>query len=361
MATTIYTYLHNDDLNGSRIVSMDDCMCKLYTIMRDDSDFMKDFEKDLQSPALYILVNRDESKAYIGETDDFIKRISHHIIQKDFWKEVLVFLGTNEGTLSKTEVQYLEYLALEKAKTAHSYDLSENTQGGKIPHMNVMQKGKTDKFFKYVQFLAKFVECGIFENRSNNESSKPKVLPSSVSLTSADLKETVKSTLNGEGKNSKNKIALQIKDNELKNFWECVKELTQRGELAIERDFRIESEMMLKTDTVCKEFFPSKLIFYIRQSRIFPLYQKHCHRLGRIFLSRTSLKYYLESSKEYFGIKRSMRFKSVTKTQVGKKEEVNEASSKSQFDRVMCFDYEAVMNNYGIDINSYVPEDMPDE
>ena len=30
MATTIYTYLHNDDLNGSRIVSMDDCMCKLY-------------------------------------------------------------------------------------------------------------------------------------------------------------------------------------------------------------------------------------------------------------------------------------------------------------------------------------------
>ena len=30
MATTIYTYLHNDDLSGSRIVSMDDCMCKLY-------------------------------------------------------------------------------------------------------------------------------------------------------------------------------------------------------------------------------------------------------------------------------------------------------------------------------------------
>ena len=116
MATTIYTYLHNDDLNGSRIVSMDDCMCKLYNIMRDDSNFMKDFEKDLQSPALYILINKDKSKAYIGETDDFIKRIAQHIIKKDFWAEVMVFLGTNEDTLSKTEVQYLEYLALEKAK-----------------------------------------------------------------------------------------------------------------------------------------------------------------------------------------------------------------------------------------------------
>ena len=48
MATTIYTYLHNDDLNGSRIVSMDDCMCKLYNIKRNDSVFMHDFNGDLQ-------------------------------------------------------------------------------------------------------------------------------------------------------------------------------------------------------------------------------------------------------------------------------------------------------------------------
>ena len=52
MATTIYTYLHNDDLNGSRIVSMDECMCKLYNIKRDDNDFLKDFNEDLQNPAL---------------------------------------------------------------------------------------------------------------------------------------------------------------------------------------------------------------------------------------------------------------------------------------------------------------------
>lgn len=216
MATTIYTYLHNDDLNGSRIVSMDDCMCKLYNIMRDDSDFMKDFEKDLQSPALYILINKEESKAYIGETDDFIKRIPQHCIKKEFWAEVMVFLGTNEDTLSKTEVQYLEYLALEKAKQVKSYDLSENTQSGKIPHMNVMQKGKTDKFFKYVQFLAKFVGCDIFEKRPNVilktslASPTPKVLPSPIALTSEDLKGNIKLSLNGEGAYSKREMVLQI-------------------------------------------------------------------------------------------------------------------------------------------------------
>jgi len=224
MASTIYTYLHNDDLNGSRIVSMDDCMCKLYNIMRDDSIFMKDFEKDLQSPALYILINKEESTAYIGETDDFIKRIPQHILKKEFWREVMVFLGTNEDTLSKTEVQYLEYLALEKAKLVKSYDLSENTQGGKIPHMNVMQKGKTDKFFKYVQFLAKFVGCDIFEKRPNVvlrtslATHKPKVLPVPISFTSDDLKGSVKLSFNGKGKYSKREMVLQIVKEYVRQF-----------------------------------------------------------------------------------------------------------------------------------------------
>lgn len=165
MATTIYTYLHNDDLNGSRIVSMDDCMCKLYNIIRDDSEFMKEFEKDLRLPALYVLINKKESKAYIGETDDFIKRIPDHLTNKKFWTEVMVFLGTNEDTLTKTEVQYLEYLAIEKAKEVNTYELPENKKPGKIPHMNVMLKGKTDKFFKHVRFLTKFVGCDIFERQ----------------------------------------------------------------------------------------------------------------------------------------------------------------------------------------------------
>lgn len=149
MATTIYTYLHDDDLNGSRMVSMDDCMCKLYNIKRDDSLFLKDFNEELQKPALYILLNREKRKAYIGETDDFTKRISQHLVKKEFWTEVMAFMGSSSDTISKTEVQYLEFLAYEKASEVKSYDLSENTQSPKKPHMNVMQKGKAEKFFKY--------------------------------------------------------------------------------------------------------------------------------------------------------------------------------------------------------------------
>ena len=215
MATTIYTYLHNDDLNGSRIVSMDDCMCKLYNIKRDDNEFLKDFNEDLENPALYILTNKNSRKAYIGETDDFTKRIVQHLAKKDFWDEVMVFLAS-DGSLSKTEVQYLECLAYKKACEMNSYDLSENTQTPKSPHMSVMQKAKADKFFKYVQFLAKFVGSDIFEKRPNVvlrttlEAVQPKVLPVEIEYTNEDLKGRIFMSLNGEGKYSKREIVLAI-------------------------------------------------------------------------------------------------------------------------------------------------------
>lgn len=222
MATTIYTYLHNDDLNGSRIVSMDDCMCKLYNIKRDDNEFLKDFNEDLQNPALYILTNKNSRKAYIGETDDFTKRIVQHLAKKDFWDEVMVFLAS-DGSLSKTEVQYLECLAYQKACEMNSYDLTENTQTPKSPHMSVMQKAKADKFFKYVQFLAKFVGSDIFEKRPNVvlkttlEALQPKVLPVDIEYTSEDLKGRIYMSLNDEGKYSKREIVLAIVKNFLKH------------------------------------------------------------------------------------------------------------------------------------------------
>ena len=222
MATTIYTYLHNDDLNGSRIVSMDDCMCKLYNIKRDDNEFLKDFNEDLQNPALYILTNKNSRKAYIGETDDFTKRIVQHIAKKDFWDEVMVFLAS-DGSLSKTEVQYLECLAYQKACEMNSYDLTENTQTPKSPHMSVMQKAKADKFFKYVQFLAKFVGSDIFEKRPNVvlkttlEAVQPKVLPVDIEYTSEDLKGRIYMSLNDEGKYSKREIVLAIVKDFLKH------------------------------------------------------------------------------------------------------------------------------------------------
>ena len=161
------------------------------------------------------LILEDPQDSHL-ETDDFTKRISQHLAKKDFWDEVLVFLGVNDDTISKTEVQYLEYCAYQKADEVKTYDLSENTQVPKQPHMSVMQRAKADKFFKYVQFLAKFVGCNIFEKRKSVvltttlSASQPKVVPAPIEFTNDDLKGRIFLSFNGEGKFSKREIVLEI-------------------------------------------------------------------------------------------------------------------------------------------------------
>ena len=54
MAKTIHTVLYDDILDGSRIVTMDNCVCQLYDIKRDYDAIIKDARENLSKPALYV-------------------------------------------------------------------------------------------------------------------------------------------------------------------------------------------------------------------------------------------------------------------------------------------------------------------
>lgn len=166
MAKTIHTILYDDVLDGSKIITMDNCVCQLYDIKRDYDSLIRDAKEDLSKPALYILLNRENRKAYIGETDDFLQRIASHNAKKGFWNEALAFMA-NDNSLTTTEVRYLESLSYEIAKAAKSYDLSENTQVPKRPFVQKIQEYKIKDFFKYVTLLTKFVGCDLFEKNLN--------------------------------------------------------------------------------------------------------------------------------------------------------------------------------------------------
>lgn len=147
--------------------------------------------------------------------------------------------------------------------------------------------------------------------------------------------------------------------NELANFWECVQVLVQNGELNIDGDFRIQQEKEVVTDIAKVEYQTPRLVLYIRPSRIFQLYAKQYRSLGETSLPRQSLKYYLEQSKEYLGKKNSMRFKKMVNGQQERRSDPDRehAGGVYQCDRAMVFDYEAIKNNYNIDINSFVSVD----
>lgn len=218
MAKIINTILHTDDIDGSKTVEIAGCICKLYVCKRGDEDFLQEYSDEIQSPALYILINRKIKKAYIGQTLDFRKRLAQHSA-KSFWNEALSFQAT-DGSLSSTQVQFLEAKAYELANNANNYDLSENGQIPTEPPMRRAERILMDDFFKNVQFLTKFVGCEVFEQGTSGGTAvvAPIILPEDVVVADGALAGRIKLSLNGEGAYSKSMFPLVVVKEFMKKY-----------------------------------------------------------------------------------------------------------------------------------------------
>ena len=53
MAKTIHTVLYDDVLDGSKIVTMDNCVCQLYDIKRDYDALIRDSKENLAKSGLF--------------------------------------------------------------------------------------------------------------------------------------------------------------------------------------------------------------------------------------------------------------------------------------------------------------------
>lgn len=216
MAKVVHITFFSDTLEGSRLVQLGNHVCQLYDLQRGDDNIFKAHANELDTPALYILLNRKAEKAYIGQTDCFIQRISQHLTKKDFWDEVLAFIAS-DGSINATEVQYLEATAYCAAASAGSFDLSENSQIPKPHKISQLAKYNAQDFFKVVCDLAKIVGCNIFianskAKRSPDTTILPKTPREDCQLVSSDnLKGTgVKLYLNGRGPFNKGKFVLEV-------------------------------------------------------------------------------------------------------------------------------------------------------
>jgi hypothetical protein len=70
---------------------------------------------ELHQPALYFLINADEQRVYIGESEKFAQRVVDHLNKKDWWAEAIIFVSS-ANNLEKNNIKFLEQQALEKAK-----------------------------------------------------------------------------------------------------------------------------------------------------------------------------------------------------------------------------------------------------
>lgn len=165
MGKTITTYLIDGTPQGPRMVYVSNKNCMAIVVPRSKmADILN--RKELQKYALYILLGESdegEPKAYIGETNNFSKRIKDHEQKKGFWSKAMVFISQNESQIDKADVLYLEAKAIALALHNKQYLLDENKQNPDLPVLPEHKRDPDDEFFEDIIFLASFIGCNIFE------------------------------------------------------------------------------------------------------------------------------------------------------------------------------------------------------
>ena len=121
---TITTYLIDGHPNGIRTCFISNKICKAVVVPRAKLMGAKK-RSELHQPALYILLSDSEDKMYIGETEDFLSRIRDHESKKSFWEQAIIFVS-KDNDLTKSDVKYLEYLAIKQAQETARYNIDEN-------------------------------------------------------------------------------------------------------------------------------------------------------------------------------------------------------------------------------------------
>ena len=166
---TITSQLLDGTLAGPRVVYSGSRMCKMFVSPR---DCVLEVVKNIPHQyGLYILLGKTETgspKAYIGQTKDFQQRVRNHLANKDFWDKAIVFISKADEIYS-SEVQYLEYLGIQKALEVSTYSLDENLQIPPEPGLAPEKKIEMAQFFEEIQFFLRFYGCYIFEKQGRKK------------------------------------------------------------------------------------------------------------------------------------------------------------------------------------------------
>jgi len=109
----LQTFLVDGTIEGIRII---DCETTIRAIVipRIKLAEAKDLD-EVKRPALYFLVNAASNRAYVGEAENFYRRVKDHDQSKGWWDVVVAFVSATND-LSKGDIRYLESLAVERAQ-----------------------------------------------------------------------------------------------------------------------------------------------------------------------------------------------------------------------------------------------------
>jgi hypothetical protein len=163
----IQTYLPDGTLEGVRLVELSESSVKAFVIPRIKLNDIKN-RSELKQPALYLLISSGDNQLYIGESENFYDRIKNHDQAKDFW-DLAVAIVSSTNSLEKSDVKYLESLAVEKAKATAAMQVLNKT----VPVRNNIHEFKVHSLeiiLEDVSMIAELLGYSIFTKKNVEDS-----------------------------------------------------------------------------------------------------------------------------------------------------------------------------------------------
>lgn len=161
----IQTYLPDGTLEGVRIIELSGSHIKTFVIPRLKLNALKK-RPELSQPSFYFLVNTETSKAYVGESENFLHRALNHAQNKAWW-DVAVAIVSTTNSLEKSDVKYLESIAVERS-AGGSMDMENKT----IPARNTVHEFKLhtlEKILDDTQLILRSLGYDVFADPNTRE------------------------------------------------------------------------------------------------------------------------------------------------------------------------------------------------
>lgn len=163
-AKTINLLLYEGNLDG--VISIEDSNWnsgELYSAPRDSvSDLLE--TGVCKKYGVYLLLSK--SMVYVGQSSDLAKRITQHIVGKDWWERVVI-LTTKDDSLTHSDIDYIEAVLIDKAFKINRLDC-DNKNKGNNPKVNKFHKVVLDHYLEEVLFLLQLVGITVFSDKKSS-------------------------------------------------------------------------------------------------------------------------------------------------------------------------------------------------
>lgn len=102
---------------------------------------------------------------YVGQSSDLSKRIKQHLAGKDWWDKVVI-LTTNDNSLNRSDIDYLESVLISKAVKAGRLS-SDNKNKGNKKKMDPFRKCEMNRFINEALFMLKMIDIKVFVEKKD--------------------------------------------------------------------------------------------------------------------------------------------------------------------------------------------------